>query len=180
MVTVSALSIGARSITATRHWPLTPNTVRLIGTFKCGVTRNKLATSSARGGREPAGSNRRNGRSERPGHRIAVAGHPCLPLCRAQFVSHGVDGGGELLAHASAELTGVVDHQHAIGHRGSGGSSPIVTSADGGTSKIAASIWTACGSYDLITIATQNRSFGICGRPRGQTHPACATSLRRL
>jgi hypothetical protein len=29
---------------ATRHWPLTPNTVRLIGTFKRGVPRNKSAT----------------------------------------------------------------------------------------------------------------------------------------
>lgn len=40
----SVLSIGLRPITATWYWPLTPNTVRLIGTFKRGVPRNKSAT----------------------------------------------------------------------------------------------------------------------------------------
>jgi hypothetical protein len=46
LVIVGALSIGLRPMTATRHGPLTPKTVRLIGTFKRGVPRNKSATFS--------------------------------------------------------------------------------------------------------------------------------------
>jgi hypothetical protein len=37
---VSALSISLIPITATRHWPLTPDTTRLIGTFKNAALRN--------------------------------------------------------------------------------------------------------------------------------------------
>jgi len=32
-----------------------------------------------------------------------------VTLCGAQFASHDVDGGGELPAHVSAEVTGVVN-----------------------------------------------------------------------
>jgi len=32
---------------------------------------------------------------------------------RGAIVGHGVDRGGELLAHASAEVTGIVDDDHA-------------------------------------------------------------------
>jgi hypothetical protein len=37
---------------------------------------------------------------------------------RAQLVGHGVDRGGELLAHASAEVTGVADDDQAAGPPG--------------------------------------------------------------
>jgi hypothetical protein len=47
---------------------------------------------------------------------------------RGQFVSHGVDGGGELLVHVSAEVTDVVNDYQATGHHRPGGSSPTVTS----------------------------------------------------
>jgi len=46
LVIVIALPIGSRPVTATRHWLLTPDTVRLAGTFKGGEPRNKLATFS--------------------------------------------------------------------------------------------------------------------------------------
>jgi hypothetical protein len=55
LMIASVLSIGAGPVTAMRHWPLTPDTARLIGTFECGVTRNKSATfsGSRRGTRSP-------------------------------------------------------------------------------------------------------------------------------
>ena len=42
-----------------------------------------------------------------PGHASSVA------LYGAQVIGHGLDRGGELLAHASAEVTGVVDDDQA-------------------------------------------------------------------
>ena len=38
-----------------------------------------------------------------------------LLLCGVELVGHGVDGGGELLAHAPAEVAGVVDDDQAAG-----------------------------------------------------------------
>jgi hypothetical protein len=61
MVIARALSIGSRPITATRHGPLTSDTVRLIGTFKRGVPRNKSATFSWLAGGNLGGRGRERG-----------------------------------------------------------------------------------------------------------------------
>jgi hypothetical protein len=56
LMIVDALSIGLRPITAVRHCPLTPGTVRVIDTFKRGVPRNKwqyLPGSQREGPRAP-------------------------------------------------------------------------------------------------------------------------------
>jgi hypothetical protein len=56
---------------------------------------------------------------------LATRASTCVALPRSrrtgaigggQFVSHGVDGGGELLVHVSAEVTGVVNDHQATGH----------------------------------------------------------------
>jgi len=41
--------------------------------------------------------------------RVSVDRAPLVALCGGQLADHGVDRGGELLAHAPAEVTGVVD-----------------------------------------------------------------------
>jgi hypothetical protein len=40
LVIVSVLSMRLRPIAATRHWPRTSDTARLIGTFKTAALRN--------------------------------------------------------------------------------------------------------------------------------------------
>jgi hypothetical protein len=75
--------------------------------------------------RDPKGSSTAAGRELHVLHAIttertaaawrseSVIGRPWVTLGGVQLVGHGVDRDGELLAHASAEVTGVVDDDQA-------------------------------------------------------------------
>jgi len=105
LVIVSALSTGLRPITATRHWPLTPDTVHVTGTFKHGVPRKKLATFS--------GSRREGTRLERAReHTIqagVAAGDDVYDPCRSRLSWYSAASamGTHPLSHLWAMYRGV-------------------------------------------------------------------------